>query len=267
MKLRNLARSLLRFLAALAVLAIVAVLDWYPTFKDLGRLRRERSDMERKAKGHVVMASRFVFPDAVEKSLFEQGHAHLRRLLPVMKDDAAWLSWTTSWLRRQAEAAKITWALLLSSPDPGRAMDSEERLIGQASATDLLTTVWRQDIQKKFRDIADPNQYRWHYVFSGMKFDPKQVLSSRPLAIALTAPLPALLAFINQCSWGEARLEIVRLRLVSGPAFSLAWLFLRGDYLLHRPSSWLVNDTVGSENSLLVDPDSPLLWQKVTGEK
>ena len=263
MKIRNLAHSLLRFLAASAVLAIVVVLDWYPTVKDLGRLRRECSDMERKAKDHIIMTSRFVFPDAVEKSLFEQSHAQLRSLLPVMKDDAAWLSWTTSWLRHQAEAAKITWALLLSGPDPKRAMDSEERLIGQEAATGLLATDWRHDIQEKFRDIVDPNHYRWHHVFSGMKLDPKQALSSRPLVIALTAPLPALLTFINQCSWGEPRLEIARLRLVSGPSFSLAWLFLRGDYLVRGSSSWKVNDTADSENSLLVDPDSSLLLQHV----
>ena len=55
--------SLLRVLAVLAVLAAFAVLDWYPTVKELGRLRRERGDLERKIKDYGAMAVRLrLFP-------------------------------------------------------------------------------------------------------------------------------------------------------------------------------------------------------------
>ena len=65
----------------------------------------------------------------------------------------------------------------------------------------------------------------------------QQRLASRTLAVALAAPLPALLDFINHISWGEARLEIVRLHLEPGAALSRAWLICRGNYLVRKPSA------------------------------
>ena len=72
MKAGTLARSLLRALAALCVLAAFVVLDWYPTVKDLGRLRRERSDWDRKIKDYGAMAGNLQFSDAEENTLLAQ---------------------------------------------------------------------------------------------------------------------------------------------------------------------------------------------------
>jgi hypothetical protein len=263
MKLRNLARTLLRVLTALAMLAIVAVLDWYPTVKELGRLRRERSDMERKAKDYAVMASRFVFPGAEERALFTSQEASLLRSLPHTTDDPAWLKRSSSWLCRQAEADGVSGLLALSTPAPAGVLDSGALSTSRAPAAWWLA--WqRPDMQESLHDASDPGRLTWRGIFDSLKFSEELDLASRPLAIAIEGRLPALLDFINHCSRGETRLEIVRLRLEPIAGLCRAWIILRGYYLVRKPSAWAVKLEPGNgNNDLLIDPYSPMLWQKV----
>ena len=78
------------------------------------------------------------------------------------------------------------------------------------------------------------------------------------------APLPVLLDFINHLSWGHARLEIVRLRLEPGTPLARAWMVCRGSFQVRLPigpgpSAW---NPATPAADLLIDPDSPLLWQQ-----
>jgi len=214
MKTGKLARASFRMLAVLAVLGAIVVLDWYPTVKELGRLRRLRGDLERKITDYTIMAAKFNFPDQEEISRLTNADAELVRALPLVKNDGAWLR------------------------------------------------LQEQEIRQSFK-VADPWQrYPWHGI---LPMDPAagERLASRPLGIALDAPLPELLDFINRVSWGAARLEIVRLRLeLTGRLFH-AWLVCRGSYRVLEPSAWLVKeDNREGDEKLLIDPDSPLLWQK-----
>jgi hypothetical protein len=263
MKLRNLARAFLRVLAALAMLALVIVLDWYPTVKELGRLRRERSDMERKVKEYAVMASRFFFPDAEERALFTSQGASLLRSLPRTTDDPAWLKRSSSWLRRQAGTDGVADLLALSTPAPGGAMDSGALTTSQAPAAWWLA--WqRPDMQESLHVASDWSRLPWRGVFDSLKFSKELDLASRSLAIAIEGRLPALLDFINHSSAGGSRLEIVRLRLEPVAGLYRAWIILRGYYLVRKPSAWAVKIEPGNGgNDLLIDHDSPMLWQKV----
>jgi len=262
MKPRKLARSFLWILASLAILMVFVVLDWYPTVKELGRLRRERGDIERKVKNYSVMASSFVFPDPEENSLLARTSAELRRVLLQVDEDDAWPAMALLELQAQVRAERIANARVfftfqalgteLGTAGPGRSA---------ALADWLSLQVW--DLRESF-SITDQNRYPWHAVFSGSEFIRQQRLASRPLVVALAAPLPALLDFINHISWGETRLEIVRLHLEPGAALPRAWLICRGNYLVRKPSAWAVKEDSGTAgDNLLVDPDSPLLWQKV----
>jgi hypothetical protein len=252
---RKLGRALIRFLAALGVLAAFAVLDWYPTVKDLGQLRRERGDMERRVKDCAGQASRFDFPNKKERKRFARGRIDLKRALPGVDDDAAWLDRALPGLRRQAAADRIARAQLLVSPAPASPIGPGTRvsdwLAGQLPG-----------IREGFKAASAPERYPWSGVLPGPGFGGGQHLAGRPLAVALSAPLPTLLNFINHCSWGEVRLEIVRLRLEACAPMPRAWLVLRGYYLVHGSSPWAVPEGAGSDDGLLVDPDSPLLWQR-----
>jgi hypothetical protein len=241
MKPRRLARAFIWVLASLAIFLIFVVFDWYPTVKELGRLRREQRDVILKIKNFTAMASSFVFPDEEEKSHFVKSHADLYKLLMQADDDAPWLNRMLSWLRWQAEADKVDGALLLFSSEPGGMVAPGVRLTGQTPMADWLAGQ-QQDIQE---------------------FIAEHRLAGRPLAIAIEARLPVLLNFINHCSWDYGRLEIVRIRLEAGASLPWAWLVLRGYYLVRGPSPWTMQEGTGSDAGLLVDPDSPLLWQKV----
>lgn len=251
MKVQNLAHSFLHFLASLAVLAAFAVLDWYPTVKDLGRLRRERSDTERKIKDYSIMASSFVFPDAGERSIFAQSAARLLRSLPQAENDAAWLELARSDLRDRAKGSSILVAF----------SEAEAFGPGPPGLTGWLR-LQERDIGRSFRTADARRRYPWRGLFPPESSSEGQ-LASRPLGVALEAPLPELLDFVNCISWGAVRLEIIHLRLEAVEPLAFAWLVCRGDYFCPNQSAWVVLSEPGNGDGLLVDPDSPLLWQNV----
>jgi hypothetical protein len=109
-----------------------------------------------------------------------------------------------------------------------------------------------------------PGRFLWHGVLSDLEPRSGKRLANRYVLIALAAPLPALLDFINHVSWGETRLEVIRLHLEPGNPLTMAWLVCRGSYLVRGPSAWLVGDgRQAGEGELLVDPDSPLLLERI----
>ncbi len=249
----KLSRVLLRVLAALAVLAAFVALDWYPTVKDLGLLRRQRGDLERKIREYAIMAARFNFPDEAETSLLTQADGELRRALPLVENDDAWMaSARAELLKREKGLANLI--LVFGKAEgfgPGRpGLTAWLRLQGQ-------------EIRQSFEAAEPWRRYLWHGVFP---MDPAagERLASRPLGIALEAPLPVLFDFINRVSWGAARLEIVRLRLEPAGESARAWLVCGGSYLVTEPSPWRVKMEHGEgDEELLIDRDSPLLLRKV----
>lgn len=264
MKVPKPARALLWAMAALAVLAAFAVLDWYPTVRELGRQRRQRGDLAAKMKNYAAMAAGFVFADAGEESLFRRGAKQLRRSLPPVDDDAAWAA--IALLEIQARVAEdgIAHARVLFSP---QAQGTE---IGTPAPgrpdllADWLFSRQAVDMGKGFAAAADADGYPWHGVLSGLETRGGERPASRALGVALAAPLPALLNFINHVSWGAARLEIVRLRFEPGIPLSRAWLVCRGSFLTRKPSSAALKIDLGKgDESFLVDPDSPLLLQRI----
>lgn len=256
-------RLLLRSLLLLAVLSAFIFLDWYPALKELGRLRRERSDWQRKAEEYSAMAAVFDFPDAGERLGLARAKIQLRRALPKVGSDDAWETIILAELRALAGEGRIPAARLLFSP---RAPGIE---IAAAGTTPKFLAGWIFSGQSAalaagFALAADPGRYPWHGVLTGLEALRGQRLARRALAVALAAPLPALLNFVNRISWGAARLEIVRMRLEPGPGLWRAWLVCRGNYLTQLPSAYVVaREPAASGASLLIDPDSPLLWKKV----
>jgi len=248
----KLTRFLLRLLAMLAVLAAFAVLDWYPTIKELGRLRRERGDLELRIKDYSAMAGKFEFPNEQENSLLASDRDELIRALPRVEGDDAWLGLVHSDL--QGRTKGIANLMVISEADAfGPGPPGLTRWLRHQA----------QEIQQRFQ-AADPwRRYPWQAVFP---IDPedKGHLASRPLGVALDAPLPELLDFVNHFSWGDARLEIVFLRLEPVGRSARAWLVCRGSYQVSGPSPWLVKMDKGEgDGELIIDPDSPLLLQKV----
>ncbi|MFH2107384.1 MAG: hypothetical protein ABII93_01835 [Chrysiogenia bacterium] len=261
MKALKLARAFLCILGSLSVLAAFAILDWYPTLKDLGRLRRERGDLERKIKDYSAMASGFTFPNGNEKSLFARERINLRRALLPVDDDDAWTALVLLELQARAREDRITHASFLFN----RQLVVPELGPVHPGGADLLTS-WIDgqfaDIQEGFSIAFDTARFPWNGVLSGMQFR-RGRLASRPVCVVAMAPLPALLGFINHLSWGKTRFEIIRLRLEPGIPFSRAWLVCRGNYLARKTSKWTIgksNESAG--DGLLVDTDSPLLLHK-----
>jgi hypothetical protein len=251
MNTHKLARVFLLALLSLAFLAAFAILDWYPTVKELGRLRREQSDLERKIKAHTDMAANFVFPDAGERSLFVQSGARVFQSLPKVEVDAAWLELACSDLQNRAKG--IIHLMVFG--------EAETLGPGPSGLSGWLK-LQEREIHRSLRAADVWMRYPWHGVFlseSAGKGKP----SSRPLGIALDAPLSELLDFINHISWGAVRLEIIRLRLEPVGKSSRAWLVCRGDYFCLAPSAWTVLPEAGNGTGLLVDPDSPLLLQRI----
>jgi hypothetical protein len=259
-KASRLARVLLWFLASLALLAALVVLDWYPTVRELSRLRRERSDLQGKIKNYDATASGFVFPDKEEEKRLSSSRGYFDREMPWLEDDAAWLNWCAESLRRQAEKERLAGALLLFPAAPGGELEPAVRLTGLGPEPDWLAAQmpWMQ----KSLNSASPGRFPWKSLFSEPGSTPEP-LASRPLVVVIAAPLPALLNFINHCTW-NMRLEIVRLRLDAGGQPARAWLACRSSYRVRAPSPWIVPlEPGGAGGALLVDPDSPLLWQRV----
>ena len=252
MKVSKLVRAFLWTMAVLAVLAAFVVLDWFPTVKELGRLRRERSDLERKIKDYGSMADQFEFVDEQEKSLLANSEALRRRALPRVEVDDAWLELAQSDLRLRAKGIPL---LMVFS-------ETEAFGPGPPGLSGWLK-LQEREIRRSFRMADAGRNYPWHGVFPPASSGEGQ-LASRPLGVALEAPLQGLLDFVNRLSWGAVRLEIIHLRLEPAGKDAFAWLVCRGDYLVRKPSAWSVkNEPQSRGNGLLVDPDSPLLWQKI----
>jgi hypothetical protein len=261
MKASRLERVLLWTLASLGLLAALVVLDWYPTVKELSRLRRERSDLQGKIKNYDVTASGFVFPDKEEEKHLSSSRVNFGRELSWLEDDAAWSRRWTEGLRRQAEKDGLAGALLLFPAAPGGEVAPAVRLTGQGPASAWLAA--QMPWIRKSLNAASPGRFPWKGLFSDPAVPLSEPLASRPLVVAMAAPLPALLDFINHCTW-NMRLEIVRLRLEPGEQPARAWLACRSSYRVHAPSPWVVPlEPGGAGGGLLVDPDSPLLWQRV----
>ncbi|HEX7503286.1 MAG TPA: hypothetical protein VF451_07670 [Acidobacteriota bacterium] len=246
-------RASLRILAVLAVLAAFVVLDWYPTVKELGRLRRQRGDLERKIKDYSIMSASFIFPGAMERSLFAESDARLFRSLPRVENDAAWLGMARADLQGRAKGAAGPPLVFSEAEAFGRVPP------GLAGWLQFQA----QELRQSFRETDPGRRYPWLGVFpTDLAVGGR--LASRPLGIALEAPLPELLGLVNRISWGAVRLEIVRLRLEPAGGAGRAWLVCRGSYLVPEPSPWLVKMEPGQAGEeLLVDRDSPLLLRQV----
>jgi hypothetical protein len=262
MKTGKLVRALLRALAVPAVLAVFVILDWYPTVKDLGRLRYERRDLERKIKSYGDIAGNFKFPDAAEDSLLADTEAELCRVLPLVENDDAWTAISIFDMQSRMRQGRVPYARFLFRWQ----IDGLGLETAAAASSDSLTH-WIGEqfggIQEGFSMVHDPGNFPWRDVLI-RKESCRCRLASRPICVAALAPLPVLLGLINRLSWGEARLEIVRLRLEPGVPLAKAWLVCRGNYRVTAPSRWLVKmEHEKDAGILLVDSDSPLLLQKV----
>ncbi|HSQ35249.1 MAG TPA: hypothetical protein VLQ89_04575 [Candidatus Binatia bacterium] len=261
MRMGKLARVLFRVVAGLAAVAVFAVFDWYPTVRDLSRLRLERNDLERKTRDDAARASRFAPPDDQEEEAFNRGDAALLHSLPREERVDGWQALVISDLRASASRNGIRSALGVLAFPGTRREDIVER--GGASLSDWIRRRPPGAIAEEFSVAADASRFFWRGAFAGLNLSRGQNLARRPLAMVLSAPLPALLNFVNHISWGKTRLEIVRLRLEPGAPDSLAWIVVRGHFLTGAPSAWDLRPDLGQGEALLVDPDSPLLWQKL----
>lgn len=252
MRVSKLARAFLWTLATLAVLAAFVVLDWFPTVKELGRLRRERSDLERKIKDYDGMADQFEFASEQENALMASNEAFRLRVLPQVEVDDTWLELARSDLRRRAK--NIPCLMVFG--------EAEAFGPGSPGLTGWLK-LQEREIRRSFRSADTGRNYPWHGVFPPAASG-EDHLASRPLGVALEAPLQGLLDFVNRLSWGSVRLEIIHLRLEPAGTDAFGWLVCRGDYLARKSSAWSIkNEPQTRGNGPLVDPDSPLLWQKV----
>jgi hypothetical protein len=265
MKPGSLARKSLWLLGSLIVLLVFTGLDWFPTIKVLNRLKREQRNVALKTRNFSLMAAGFFFPDAKEKLLFARNDSWFFRSLPRVENDAAWLDMALSALAGKARSDHILQALFLASPAPAMDLDLRLTLKGPTAGLDEWLAGQRQEIRQLCRSAAVAGQFDWSSFFSGPAYFGNMRLASRPLAIVLAAPQPALLNFINHISWSDARLEIVRLHLEPGAAISRAWIVCRGDYLTSKDSVWrtVPGESETTAGNLLIDPDSPMLWQPV----
>lgn len=244
---RRLARFLLGLLGATAAVAAFSLLDWYPTLKGLGHLRRERGDLERRIRDYRAAAAAFRFPDAGEDALLAASKAELRRALPVAENEDAW-----------AALAMIDMQALA-----GGAHGSQARF--EAAAKRSLPLRDRRFWPWIGGDpgSAVPGQSPWKDAVSGLAPGGYR-LASCPVSMEMTAPLPSLLAFVNRASWGDMRLEVVRLVLETGLPLPRARLVCRTTYWARSCSPCVVPaGSGGGEAGLQVDPDSPLLLQRV----
>lgn len=257
MKTWKLPGLLLAGLASLALAGGVAVLDWLPTLKELGRLRRERSEWGRKAGDYRAAAVRFAFPDAGEEQILDGAEALLRRTLPALDDVGAWRAACVRSARRGAQMPEIAAALLLLGPG-----EKPFETVGTDADQSRSLSRW---VEGQSAAIADgfalalaPARFPWSGLLAAGAPSPLRP-AGRLAALAAAAPLPALLRFINRVSWDETRLEIVRLRLEPGQPLSRAWLVCRGSGLA-RAGPFALGPAA---EELLVDLDSPLLLRRV----
>ncbi len=255
----KLAGSLFRALAALSVAAAFVVLDWYPTVRDLGRLRRERGDWERKIRDHGAMAADLEFPDAVEEERLAQMESRTRQALPLLDDDAGWRAVALTSLQQRVLLDAIPHARFLSgnkihAPELGSAGPGRGDPLGGWIGSQYVA------IQEGFSRAHDPKRYYWRGLLTGQPSLPG-LPANRSACVVAMAPLPALLGFINHVSWEESRLEIVRLHLEPDLAHSRAWLVCRSSGWVRNPA--LLPREEGEGEGLRIDLDSPLLLRKV----
>ncbi len=266
MRVGRLVRSLLRVLAMLSALTAVAVLDWYPTLKDLGRLRRERGDLERTIRDYRAAAAAFRFPDAGEEALLAASEAELRRALPAAENDGAWAALALVDIEGFVRRDRIPHArsIPIAPVIPPGSRDERPGPAAPAGTDPLGSWIRARaaGIAAGFAMAEDPGRFPWHGVFAGL--EPRGGRpASRAVGLAAAAPLPGLLDFVNHVSWGETRLEIVRLYLEPGIPLSRAWMVCRGVYRASRPSARPVAPSGGEGEALLVDRDSPWLLRPV----
>lgn len=253
-------------LASLTALLAFAGLDWLPALKELNRLKRYEHEYSLKSDNFRSLISNFIFPDEREKLVFSKTAERLLESLPRVADDVSWLAMTVSALRDRVKMDQLDSALLLCQSAPGQPVAAPLNLSGRALTEDLQCWLdaQRQETENCLRTFADLSQFSWHAVFGGTEFGGKRQLACRPIGIVVAAKLPALLNFVNHCSWLAGRLEIVHLRMSQGETRPLAMIICRGYYLVGGPSAWPVPVQVGGNGeNLLVDADSELLWQAV----
>ncbi len=255
-------RLLAALLAALALLALAAGLaawDWYPSLKALGRLRRERSEWERKIREHQGLSERLDFPDAREEGILNRTEAELLQALPPLEDGGVWRQACLRAVRQRALEEEIAAALFLSGA-------GEEPLEAAAADAAVLGSLrhWAASqspaIGQGFALARDPGRFSWRAVLASpgsSRLHP----GSRQGAVIAAAPLPGLLRFINRLAWDESRLEIVRLRLEPGRPLSRAWLVCRSSGLKGGAQPPRAALAPGWE--LQVDLESPLLLRRI----
>lgn len=259
-------RKIVWIMVSLTVLLAFAGLDWLPALKELNRFKRDEREYFLQTNRLKSLISRFVFPDEKEKLIFSNTADRLLESLPRVADDASWLAMIVSALRDRAKLDQLDSALLLIQAGPGQPVAVPLNLSTRASTDDLQRWLagQRQETESCLQAFADFHQFPWHAVLVGPESRGKRQLACRPIGIAIAAKLPALLHFVNHCSWSAGRLEIVQLRMGQGETRPLALIFCRGCYLVSASSVWLVPAQAGGNGeNLLIDADSDLLWQPV----
>jgi hypothetical protein len=234
--------------------------------KELNRLKRDEREYFLQNNRLESLISHFTFPDETERLVFSKTADRLLQSLPRVADDASWLTMIVSALRDRAKLDQLDSALLLIQAGPGQPAAAPLNLSDRAATDDsqLWLAGQRQETENCLQAFADFRQFSWHAVLGGLESGGKRQLACRPIGIAVAAKLPALLHFINHCSWFAGRLEIVQLRMGQGETRPMALIFCRGYYLVSAQSTWPIPAKAGenSEN-LLIDANSDLLWQPV----
>jgi hypothetical protein len=266
MKARGFLKKIAWVLAFLAALAVLAGIDWFPTLKELNRLQRDEREFSLQTGRLESSIGRFVFPAEKEKLIFSETEQRLLESLPRVADDASWLAMVLSDLRDRARRDRLDSALLLIQAGPGQPAAAPLNLTARASAKDLLHWLTGQCLEngRCLQAFADSRRFPWRNVLGSREFSGTRRLACRTLGIAVAAKLPALLNFVNHCSWLAGRLEIVQLSMGQGETRPLALIFCRAYYLVSTRSGWPIAAANGRDSeNLLVDADSALLWQPV----
>lgn len=255
----ELARSLFRVLAALAVMAAFVVLDWYPTVKHLGRLRRERGDWEHKIREYGAMAADIEFADEAEDARLAQMDRRVLRALPPVDDESGWKAVALTGLQQRVlldgiPHARFLFGALTDAPELGCA--------GPEGGESLAVWIAGQSaaVQEGFARARDPGRFYWRGLLDGQPPLTGQP-AIRSVCVAAMAPLPALLGFIHHVSWDESRLEIVRLHLQPDLPHSRAWLVCRITGWM--PGGGPMPGAKRESEVLRIDLDSPLLLRRV----
>jgi hypothetical protein len=253
-------RKVFWLMAFAAALVVCVWIDWLPTLKDLNRLKRAQREYVLQTDRLNSAFSHFSFPDEKEKLVFANNADRLVKLMPAVVDDASWLAMIVSALADRAKLDHLDSAMLLTLDSSGQPFEVPFKLSNRA-ADDLQH--WLQGLRREYeRDLhvcVDRLYFPWRDAL-GLQGQ----LACRPIVIAVAAKLPALLSFVNHCTWSAGRLEIVRLRMGQGDGRPLALILCRGFYQVRSQSPWRLQAEVGKNGkNQLIDADSTLLWQPV----